>query len=446
MNVSRLSRNTASSRSSDERGAVLVVMALLLMVFLGFVAVGLDVGYLAVVRNELQNAADAGALAGARDLYLGNGTAINPGTNQIAFDAATANQGMRIAVEVQDPLSNVGDVQRGHWSFATRTFTPNASTAPVDLWDVTFAELDTNPNFINAVRVVTRRQTVPTRTFFAGVLGRDTVIQQAEAIAYLGFAGNTEWDEVDQPIAICSRSIITNGNEYTCSRARMLDSSSSSTGNTAAWTNFSQEPCATASSSSVRRYTGCSGDPVPGLQYGVGMGTTGGTIDNALRDIEQCWSSVVPDTVGDGLPDQSWALTLPVITCSGNNPGNCETLVGVVEVEVLWVKRNNGFNDFGDIPVNMTSMDGTTFNCTYQAADFAGASSTETENMNRQCFQEFATAFNMADWEDTPLASVPDAANKKAIYFAPDCSPHIPSGRTGGVNFGVLARIPVLVN
>ena len=37
-------------------------------------------------------------------------------------------------------------------------------------------------------------------------------------------------------------------------------------------------------------------------------------------------------------------------------------------------------------------------------------------------------------------------ANKKAIYFAPNCEPHFPSGITGGVNFGILARIPVLVN
>jgi hypothetical protein len=94
----------------------------------------------------------------------------------------------------------------------------------------------------------------------------------------------------------------------------------------------------------------------------------------------------------------------------------------------------------------MTSSDGTTFNCTYQAGDFAGAGKSEIEAMNRQCFQEFATTFNMADWDDTPFASIPDSAAKKAIYFAPECSPHFLSGRTGGVNFGILAKIPVLVD
>jgi hypothetical protein len=34
---------------------------------------------------------------------------------------------------------------------------------------------------------------------------------------------------------------------------------------------------------------------------------------------------------------------------------------------------------------------------------------------------------------------------KKCIYFLPDCNPHIPTGISGGENFGVLAKIPVLV-
>ena len=39
-----------------------------LLTLLGFAALAIDVGYLFVVRNELQNAADAAALAGAGKL------------------------------------------------------------------------------------------------------------------------------------------------------------------------------------------------------------------------------------------------------------------------------------------------------------------------------------------------------------------------------------------
>ena len=51
------------------RGQTLVGMALSLVVVLGFAGLGIDVGYLMMARNELQNAADAAALAGAQKFY-----------------------------------------------------------------------------------------------------------------------------------------------------------------------------------------------------------------------------------------------------------------------------------------------------------------------------------------------------------------------------------------
>ena len=57
-------------------------MAILLFVFLGIAALAIDVSHLYVVRNELQNAADAGALAGDRFLYNEDGTMVNSGANK----------------------------------------------------------------------------------------------------------------------------------------------------------------------------------------------------------------------------------------------------------------------------------------------------------------------------------------------------------------------------
>ncbi|OMG75351.1 pilus assembly protein TadG-related protein [Burkholderia ubonensis] len=51
-----------------QRGAVAVVVALALAVLIGFVGLALDLGKLYVTRSELQNSADACALAAARDL------------------------------------------------------------------------------------------------------------------------------------------------------------------------------------------------------------------------------------------------------------------------------------------------------------------------------------------------------------------------------------------
>ncbi len=52
----------------DERGNVVVIVSVLLGVILGFAVLAIDLGWLFVVKGELQNAADAGALAGVVEL------------------------------------------------------------------------------------------------------------------------------------------------------------------------------------------------------------------------------------------------------------------------------------------------------------------------------------------------------------------------------------------
>jgi len=45
----------------SERGVTAVYVALLISVFIGFAALAIDIGYLMVTKNELQNAADSAA-------------------------------------------------------------------------------------------------------------------------------------------------------------------------------------------------------------------------------------------------------------------------------------------------------------------------------------------------------------------------------------------------
>lgn len=54
--------------SGSQRGAVAIMFGLTLLVLFGFMALVFDLGRTYVVRTELQNAADAAALAGAKDL------------------------------------------------------------------------------------------------------------------------------------------------------------------------------------------------------------------------------------------------------------------------------------------------------------------------------------------------------------------------------------------
>jgi Flp pilus assembly protein TadG len=62
----------------DQSGAIAVLGALTITVFLAFVALAVDVGHLTVVRNQLQRTADAAALAGVRGLYPDNLAGADP--------------------------------------------------------------------------------------------------------------------------------------------------------------------------------------------------------------------------------------------------------------------------------------------------------------------------------------------------------------------------------
>jgi Flp pilus assembly protein TadG len=65
-----MSRNMLSIRLKDKRGTVTVMVALLLIMLIGFAAFAIDVGYMMVRRNELQNIADTAALAAAAAFML----------------------------------------------------------------------------------------------------------------------------------------------------------------------------------------------------------------------------------------------------------------------------------------------------------------------------------------------------------------------------------------
>ncbi len=378
-----------------------------------------DITHLYAVKNELQNAADAGALAGAQVLYNNLGTSINTGANDMAGQIATANKSEGLAVEVDwNPIDNSGDVQRGHWSFATRTFTANASTTPTILWGVSNSALDADVNFINAVRVRTKRESSQAHSFFAKIFGFTGFEVSAEAVAYIGFAGKINPTKADQPIAICRQSIVDEAGNYSCNTGRMLNSGSNAeTHNTAAWTNFTQ-PCDTANANSMRDLVCAGGNPLE-ILYGSGIGTTGGTQDNTIRDLRTCFG---PTTRID-----PWNMTLPVIDCPGNNPGNCSPVIGTVEVSVVWISDKDADTE-----------------AKFEAEDFPPSRMgdwTPTKPTRVQNWDDFVSHFNLKN-----VDGITATYAQKSIYFLPSCEPHEPSGSTGGPNFGVLAKIPVLVN
>ena len=62
----------------ENKGAVFILVILAVPVLFGMAAISLDMGYLYVVRNQLQNASDSSALAGASKLLYFSGGSGRP--------------------------------------------------------------------------------------------------------------------------------------------------------------------------------------------------------------------------------------------------------------------------------------------------------------------------------------------------------------------------------
>ena len=99
----------------DQDGAVGIVIALLLPILFGFAGLAVDKGHEYAVRSQLKNAADAGALSGARALWPYTGTPLTP--SWIAGrDKATETVNRNFADGKQLIHS---DANYGYWSIAT---------------------------------------------------------------------------------------------------------------------------------------------------------------------------------------------------------------------------------------------------------------------------------------------------------------------------------------
>jgi Flp pilus assembly protein TadG len=439
----------------SERGAVLVLVALLLFVFIGVAALAVDLGHLYMVRNELQNAADAGALAGAANLYTidaeTNTVSVNPDANLAALQAATANRATAkhveggsnyLPVDVNTTAGvNLGDIQRGHWSFSSG-FTENPSLEAISqeiLWNSTFAELDANTALINAVRVTARRESNPASSFFARIFGYEEFFLSATAVAYLGFANTINPGEVDMPLAICRETIETNG-ELQCNFSRLINSSDKSDANTGGWTNYSQNteywpPDVQCKNPTTNEVAGlgsqpglvCNGNPKP-IVIGADMAVNGGAMEPVFAKLRDCWDNHI--NTNGYVPMQS---TMMVVQCNSlSNPNGCLKTYPPVKVEIIWITPKNisGNIDkkYDDAPTQMQKSDGTMW------------SSNHSDGFER--WKSFVQAFNLVNPEGNYAFN---DYYEKTIYAKPNCEEVTPMGTTGGTNTGILAKIPVLV-
>ena len=173
----------------DKRGATTVMVAVSLVFLLGFSSLAIDLGYVYSTRNELQNTADAAALAAAINIIK---TYNQQGDNITWSDVenAATSAAQQSATENGSLTLGAGDVVLGVWDPSTKTFTPGGDTGTV-----------------NAIRIIARRDGTtngPITLFLGGIVGISTVNVSAEAIALMGDVGSAPEGGVTLPMVVSS--------------------------------------------------------------------------------------------------------------------------------------------------------------------------------------------------------------------------------------------------
>lgn len=169
-------KKTIGALPQKQKGAVTVLVALTLPVLLGAAALAVDLAYLHVVRNELQNDADAAALAGARALYISS-----PASPNWTVAADTARTAISLNRAAGHALAD-GQVQTGYWDTAqitsglqTLPLTPTANDAPAVQVSLGKSEGENQG---------------PARTFLANIWGIPSVPVRVTAVAGVSSPGS----------------------------------------------------------------------------------------------------------------------------------------------------------------------------------------------------------------------------------------------------------------
>jgi Flp pilus assembly protein TadG len=194
MNIRR-TRLTRLKRDTD--GTVAIMTVFMLVALLGAASLAIDMGQLYMVRNSLQNTADAAALAAAGNLITTQG-------GVALRDANAAQQAALTVAQRQSELSGLPTVAPGERNDLTITFGEwNLKTGdPQTAWTEIGSTCGSTSN-ANAIRVTLRRgvglATGPVCNLFAHIFGVDTSAVSASSTAYLGYTNEAPPGTVQVP-------------------------------------------------------------------------------------------------------------------------------------------------------------------------------------------------------------------------------------------------------
>jgi Flp pilus assembly protein TadG len=317
---------------NNSRGAIAAMVAITMTVLLAMAAATIDIGHALVARNELQNSADAGALAGARALgllYEGMTPAAMGSYQLSGGDAATITTAVQSTAVLNEAAGvnitvNAGDVQIGLWNSATRTLTPTV-------------------NQPRSVRVITRRDGTangPISTFLASTVGMTSVSVSAVATAELTAIASTPPGALDLPIAISQLFF----SQYGCGDSIMLYPSNGNPQSCAGFTTFDQTPSSNATMLAIINGMINGTYQTPTTTAGTSqLNFTNGTLSNPT------WNAMV--NLFNARKDASgvWNALVPVYQGNACNPSGAIPIIGYANIAITNVHGQPGATIVGHV-------------------------------------------------------------------------------------------------
>jgi len=181
---------------SRQQGAMAITAAIWLVFFLGMTALAFDVGHLFIVRNELQNAADAAALSGANCLNkttAGPDCTATPSTT-INWTMASTKATNAIGLNKSDGTGLIsGTVQTGYWNVNGGTALQPTSLSPLGSCTVVAGTMTTTcdkPAVMVTLRRASGSNGGAVGTLIASMFGGSAVSISASAVAVLSSPGS----------------------------------------------------------------------------------------------------------------------------------------------------------------------------------------------------------------------------------------------------------------
>ncbi|MDH4083645.1 MAG: pilus assembly protein TadG-related protein [Nitrospira sp.] len=306
----------------NEHGAVAVMTALFLVVLLAMAAAAIDIGHALVAKNELQNTADAAALAGTRSLgliYEGMTPAEQQAYTLTGGDQATivsavqttalANSAAGVSIAV-----NASDIAIGTWNPTTRIHTPTV-------------------NQPKAVRVWARRDSSANgaiSTFLAGVVGLTSISVSAVATADMTAVGQTAPGQLDVPFGISTYYFT----QFGCGDTIKFYPNDGTPQACSAWNTFDQSPANANRLRAIIDGLRTGTYQSPGTAPGDTLNFTNGNVASVFPNLINLYNAK-KDANGN------WDVFVPVYdspSCAANDNSGALPIVGYAEARITNVQ------------------------------------------------------------------------------------------------------------